>query len=347
MEYPTTLNPARQAGGSGGAFSDTFFTYEGVGFTNLNGNPAYFDSNNLLTRPAALISGDAFWTDPKVGNFTSGGSSHQLAQFGFLFDDASSFGSDFGFDLAIASVSTDVPASLSFQIQDQNGYTATGMLILGSAPAAVSTQPEISPVILDIGARYAESAGTFNTLNSARVGREARFRLSHDDLMNLIYNQNDISDPGSANYIENYVSAIEFFDIDLMDIATGGGTTQVAIDNFVLNNAELPLPDREPVFVPSFGPIGENTPQYFNYASEVAADLPAETQIADIDLNLLSDEGFTAITATGDLENLGAEAATGGATTVATGAWASASGAAWESTKVGISTGPSGSSRIP
>ncbi len=235
-DYPRSLNPARQSGG--GASVDTFFSAT-VGFTNVNGNPAFFDSNNLLTRPAALINGDAFWTDPRLGNFeTSSGTPFSIAQFGFEFYD-NGFDS-FGFDLAVASGSGPVPTSLPFQIQDfDSDAFGFGSLVLD--PNQGGEFDEIFP----------SNAGTFFTIGG-RQGREARYRIERFEIEDIIG--------------ESLSGGTWFFDIDLEGIATLGGTTQVAIDNFVLDSATLPMPTREPVYLPPTPPIGPNRPQYFNYA---------------------------------------------------------------------------------
>jgi hypothetical protein len=63
IDYPRMINPARQFPG-GGVAPDAFDAGMGVIFNNTNGNPAFFDGNNLLTRPSALVTNEAFWTDP-------------------------------------------------------------------------------------------------------------------------------------------------------------------------------------------------------------------------------------------------------------------------------------------
>lgn len=279
--YPRHINPARQAVG-GGASPGSFLATIGVSFNNLNGNPAYFDGNNLLTRPATLINNEAFWTDPKLGQFQSDGSgSFEIAQFGFDFTPGFTDGLDFGFDLAMASVSTDLPTSsfydeltgsfitapyLPFQIQDDNFNTAQGALVFASG---ATTGPEE-------GVIFAESFGTFNSLNSPRTAYEARFRLDQTFLQELIaYEYESIGgDPGGGDDggfgDDGFVSGpIQFFDIDFAGIATPGGTTQVAMDNFVLG-ASSPINDplREPLTYQPLQPVGDNRPQYFQFTDE-------------------------------------------------------------------------------
>ncbi len=250
-----------------------FFTTLGVDFNNLNGNPAYFDDNNLLTRPATLIKNDAFWTDPKLGQFSSGNGTFELAQFGFSFLPGFSDGADFGFDLAMASVSSDLPVSsfydelsgdfitapfLPFQIQDDNFNTAQGALVFATGESSTPDQG---------GAIFAESVGTFNTLNSPRTAYEARFRLDQFFLQSLIEYESDLfgGDPGDEFGDGEFIpTPIQFFDIDLQSIATFGGTTQVAMDNFVLaGSPPINDPLREPLNFSPFDPVGANTPQYF------------------------------------------------------------------------------------
>ncbi len=275
-DYPRSLNPARQAPG-GGASPGSFFSTIGVSFNNLNGNPAYFDANNLLTRPATLINNEAFWTDPKFGQFSSGGGgTFELAHFGFDFIPGFTDGLDFGFDLAMASVSTDLPTGsffdeqtgnfitapfLPFQIQDDNFNTARGTLVFASG---ASSGPEE-------GAIFAETVGTFNTLGSPRTAYEARFRIDQSFLQGLIEYENDLfggdpggdpeEDPGDGGFVSG---PIQFFDIDLANITTFGGTTQIAMDNFVLGGTPaINDPLREPLTFSPFDPVGANTPQYF------------------------------------------------------------------------------------
>lgn len=244
-DYPRSLNRSSQTSG-GGASVDIFYS-DLVGYTNANFNPAFFDSNNLLTRPAALINGDAFWTDPKLGNFTGPfGDPFQLAQIGFEFNDASF--ESFGFDLAVASASGTVPTSLPFQIQDFDADTfGFGSFVLD--PDAGGNFGEVYPV----------ESGRFATLGG-RLGREARYRIDKFEIEDLL------GEPLSGGSW--------FLDFDLQDIATLGGTSQVAIDNFVLDGAPIPPGSRDPNFIFTEFPFGENRPQYLNYDDEPAPDNP-------------------------------------------------------------------------
>mgnify|MGYP006300300369 FL=1 len=279
--YPRSLNPARQSPG-GGAGADTFFSSPGVDFNNLNANPAYFDRNNLLTRPATLISNEAFWTDPKIGSFNFGGSTFDVSSIGFSFDPVfGPIGADFGFDLALARVDTDLPTSsffdagsgnnktavfLPFQVQDENDFTARGELVFANG---------VSDIEFGESAFFAQQVGTFNTFNSPRTAWEGRFRFNQTDLQQLIANQNggfgdDEDFPDDDGFDP---SSIVFFDIDLDSVATFGGPSQIAIDNFVTNNAPvLDDPFVEPLLVRPFEPVGPNTPQYFIDASEEDSD---------------------------------------------------------------------------
>ena len=216
IEYPRTINPARQAPG-GGVAPDFFDTEAGTIFQSTNGNPAFFDGSNLLTRPAARITNEAFWTDPKIGVFDSGMRFDvEEASFGFQFSPAG--GADFGFDLAIASVSEAVPLTLPIFLQNANSPPDFGVFELGLTAGT----GDIAPT----------EADTFDTSNGPFPGREARFRIQHSDVEALLGN-------GSPLLIAS---------IDLRDVSTLGGTTQVALDDFVLAGASvLPNePQREP-----------------------------------------------------------------------------------------------------
>ena len=246
IEYPRTLNPARQSPG-GGISPDFFGTGVGTIFQSTNGNPAFFDANNLLTRPAERITNEAFWTDPKIGVFDSGmGFDVENASFGFQFDPRA--GEDFGFDLAIASVSDAPPTSLPFFIQNTDGDFGTFQLGL-----ALGTG-DVAPT----------EAGTFDTLNSPFQGREARFRISHAEIEALL--------GGSAPLL--------IFSIDMFDVSTLGGTTQVALDNFVLAGASvLPNePQREPVRFQS-ELIPPSTTQYFVLDPTMSSETGIEVDV--------------------------------------------------------------------
>jgi len=278
-DYPSSLNRSSQSS-SGGATVDAFFS-DLVGYTNSNFNPAFFDSNNLLTRPAALINGDAFWTDPKIGNFTGpSGGTFPLAQIGFQFDHAAF--NTFGFDIAVASASEAVPATLPFQIQDFDSDTfGNGQLVL---------DPDAGGGFGDL---YPSDSGSFFTLGG-RQGLEARYRIDKFEIEDLT------GEPLSGG--------TWFLDIDLLGVATLGGTTQVAIDNFVFDGASLPQPTREPVYLPPTPPIGPNRPQYFNYAQ--TTDDQSDGDSYDFTASDLGDD-LTSVTATGEVpQDIGADAFT-------------------------------------
>jgi hypothetical protein len=225
IDYPRTLNPARLLPGAGIA-PDFFDAGTGMIFQSTHGNPAFFDANNLLTRPAARITNEAFWMDPKIGVFDTGMGEDEHASFGFQFSPQA--GEDFGFDVAIASVSEAPPTTLPFFIQNTDGDVGsfTLGLTLGGG--------DVAPV----------EAGTFDTLNSPFQGREARFRIPHAQIEALL---------GDS-------SPLLIFSINLYDLSTLGGTTQIALDNFVLAGASaLPNePQHEPVrFQSELIPPGE------------------------------------------------------------------------------------------
>ncbi|WP_432797147.1 hypothetical protein [Poriferisphaera sp. WC338] len=296
--YPRHLNPARQSPG-GGASPGTFVGNGSVLFKNISGNPAYFDSNNLLTRPSNLINGDAFWTDPKLGNFNYNGTPFSLAEMGFEFFLP---GDDFGFDLAMASVSSNLAPALNFQVQDQDGFIAQGTL---NFSADFSFDKQI----------FAEQAGTFHSLSSPRPAYEARFRISHDQLLQMVYDQNGFGDEEHENFDPTRDpfsgAAIQFFDIDLQTIANNGGTTQFAIDNFVYAGGVAPPPRAEPQYLPPLGPFGDNTPVYVVFASPEDPDPDVDGEIARFDRTEL--EGGETVVGTmvrDALDDLGARAVT-------------------------------------
>lgn len=139
-----------------------FDTPDGVSFNNFSGNPANFDADNLLTRPAGLIENEAWWTDPKIRSYTgTGGATFHTAVLHMSFNNTPDhYVSEFGFDLAYASVSADVPLALSYTGFDSMGFTVSGQLNLNPSAGF---------------APFRQAVGTFATLNSPRVGREARF----------------------------------------------------------------------------------------------------------------------------------------------------------------------------
>lgn len=294
--YPASLNPARQ--NPGGGISPQFFDSlnTDVTYQSLNGNPAYFDANNLLTRPASLITGEAFWTDPKLGNFQGDFGPFSVASVGFFFNGIDSFTNSFGFDLAVASVSNEVPDFLNFQIQDDQGFIATGSLLFEDF--SNDSVDEVVPT----------TAGTFFSLNSPRVGREARYRIDFAQLRDLIDQENS----GSEGF--EFAGSIGSFDIDLRSIATNGGTTQLAIDNFVIGGATVPT-SSAPTYLPPTPPVGANTPQYFDYADIAPPASDGDTY--DVDVEGLLDGGFVGVTVVAEgppSTGQGAGAYTSGAT---------------------------------
>lgn len=298
--YPRSLNPARNASGGVGISGGTFPSNGGVDFSNLNGNPAFFDANNLLTRPASLIQNEAFWTDPKNFNFVnSGGQVFPFAQMGFFVYGAEGR-SEFGFDVAIASASGNVPTSLAFSIQGDDDWFGSGQLLL--------TPDGGSP---ENGIFGPSDVGTFASLGG-RQGREARFRFDMSELLGLLEFEGE--DPGFDGNddpidIERNIDVLAM-DFRLVPLVTPGGTTQIAFDNVVLDGAE-PFFEPEPVILPPLPPAGPNRPQYTFYAE--VENPPTDGDVNDLNADLdaaFGDEDFAQIQVNQLTQGLGAAPAT-------------------------------------
>ncbi|MEM9752807.1 MAG: DUF4157 domain-containing protein [Planctomycetota bacterium] len=305
--YPGSLNPARQAPG-GGARPGTFPSSGLVDFFNLNGNPAFFDANNFVTRPANLIQNEAFWTDPKIGSFTdTSGNPFDIALMGFTIYDLEA--SQFGFDLAIASAAgTPLPSGLDFQIQTDTDLFGFGEIALTTDAGGFDGE-RFSP----------EQAGTFFTVGG-RQGFEGRYRFDMSDLLGLLENDGGggdfdggFDDGSDDGLVPSDFGSLILFDIDLGPIATPGGTTQIAFDNVVLGAPDI-FDEVEPVVLPPLPEVGPNRPQYANYDAAAAPDNPDGDNI-DFDPAGFGDD-FTQLTITTDaadmLPEVGAEAFTEG-----------------------------------
>ncbi|MEM6853923.1 MAG: DUF4157 domain-containing protein [Planctomycetota bacterium] len=305
--YPGSLNPARQASG-GGASPGTFPSSGLVDFFNLNGNPAFFDANNFVTRPANLIQNEAFWTDPKIGSFTApGGNIFDIALMGFTIYDLEA--SQFGFDLAVASAAgTPLPGGLDFQIQTDTDLFGFGEIALTTDAGGFDGE-RFSP----------EQAGTFFTVGG-RQGFEGRYRFDMSDLLGLLENEGGggdfdggFDDGSDDGLVPSDFGSLILFDIDLAPIATPGGTTQIAFDNVVLGAPTI-FNEVEPVVLPPLPEVGPNRPQYANYDAEAAPENPDGDNI-DFDPAGFGDD-FTQLTITTDAANMlaevGAEAFTEG-----------------------------------
>ena len=229
-----------------GLYGDQFVTpIDGVSFNNFSGNRAFFDANNFLTKPAALISSSAWWTDPKeTDNGVVDGSSYLSIGF---FNSPLGYAQILEFDAAMVRIDTDVPTSLPFTARDTLNNEVNGLLDFTGFGA------------------YVVDAGTFFSANSPRVGREAQFEFYADDLFSAYIG----GDP-TVDYDDATQYGIKSFAIQLNSIATFGGTSQFALDNLTFGGDAFPDTGRETMFVTAPGPLGPNTPQYFAFASGVS-----------------------------------------------------------------------------
>jgi hypothetical protein len=260
VNWPRSQRSSQAPGG--GLEGGPFFPGDGSGlsFYNFSGNPAYYDGSNLLTRPAALINNEAWWTDPRTANYVStDGQTYQSASIAVAFDnDYIGPVSQFGFDLAIASVSNPVPASINFHALDTLGEMIFGTLHLD--PAA----PPENGVSSDLH-------GTFLSMNSVYQGHEARFSIDIPSLLSSIR-------PEESEGVDLTNYGLDLFVIEMEPFTTLGGTTQLAIDNFVINGGAPGEPTREPIYIPASGPVPDETTYLFTYV-EGAPEEPNETTI--------------------------------------------------------------------
>ncbi|MEM9914492.1 MAG: PEP-CTERM sorting domain-containing protein [Planctomycetota bacterium] len=263
--YPRQVRPIYTAA-DGFRIADKFFSRGSVDISNVTGNPIFFDANNLLTRPATLISNEAAWTDPKTGFFGEN-LNFRRNFFELDLDDNAIIGSDIGFDLAMASVSEDLP-TLNFydeflEEDVEAGYlqfnigttTNTGFARLVFYAPEGETDLDTDPNFVHI---FAEEAGTFFTLNSPRTAYEARFRLGYNEMRQYVADDEGIE--------LGQVGNVDFLTFVLSDIATPGGTTQFAVDNIVVGDATIPNdPLEEPLNFEPLERVGKNRPQYFKF----------------------------------------------------------------------------------
>src|SRR5690606_9502897 len=71
--------------------------------------------------------------------------------------------------------------------------------------------------------------------------------------------------------------------IDLDPLVTLGGTTQLAIDNFIINDGTPAAPSREPVYYNASHPVPDTTIYRFMYVDAEASE-ENQTNIAPEDL---------------------------------------------------------------
>ena len=224
-------------------FGDQFVTNDSlqVSFNNFSGNRAFYDGNNLLTKPAALINGNAWWTDPKeTANGVVDGQARM--EIGF-FNSPLGFAQEFGFDAAMVRIDQDVPTALPFKARDSLNNIVSGQLVFEGA----------SPYVVD--------QGTFFSLGTPRIGREAEFLFD----VNSLFAAYKYADP-AIDYDDPLQYGLQNFSIELNSLATFGGTSQFAIDNVVFGGTDPPPARTETTFVTTAHEYGPNTPVYYPFS---------------------------------------------------------------------------------
>jgi len=294
----------------------TTFDAGDITFWNRSGNPAFFNGNNLLTRASSLISGGAFWTDPRLAPYPDD-NGHDIANLGFQFDQ--SFGDSLGFDLVIATAGNEIfsptnnDPGVRFTVTDSLGNVGHGDLYFKILDDPTFDLDEASDAF------FASLAGTFHTLNSPRLSYEARFDLPADRLFTMLDEQNgggggdddvNVNAMAFGAVADRYITSLEF---RFQPLASLGGPTQAAIDNVVINGAaRRNTPLNLPVFLPPTGPFGNNIIHYIYYADE--DDPNAPDNATRFSLSDLGDRAYTSATVTSDATPVGAEAFSDGST---------------------------------
>jgi len=291
FNWPAAQVPSWPTGALRGDQFDT--PDESISFNNFSGNLAFFDSNNLLTRPAALINNAAWWTDVKLASVNGQFGFFETASFDIGFWNAGDLQGDFGFDVAVASVSGPVDDFIPFWVDVQEDF------IFGTIRLDGSGGFEAEP-------NWTTQTGTFNTLNSPHPGREARIRFDEFELRDWLFEEAEQFEDGNP-WSDPSEIPIQSFNLDLDHFATNGGTTQFAIDNVVVGGASPPNGQPETNTIPPIGPIGDNTPQYFLYA-EAAPDGADETNTTSIPHDSELESDFNQISTFGGPQPNGIEA---------------------------------------
>ncbi|MEE9404904.1 MAG: hypothetical protein V3V20_08420 [Algisphaera sp.] len=279
INYPNSIGPSHASGDfgiSGGNFDPNVGGQLG-GFSYQGANLAFFDANNLLTAPSSLISNEAFWTDPRVFTRTTAtGNSFSVSSLGFDLNDFDSVDT-FGFSVAVASLAQAVPTSLPFQVQFGIGDSEFN-------PAIGNDTLNLLDDFSGGSFGYTVEAGTFQSLGSPFVGREARFEFNISDLKDLAgYDPEDSN--GSFQF---------FFDIDTAGIDNNNGIslTQFAIDNVTLDGAAPVDPRPEPTLFTGPTPNGPFNPTVFDLTGDNTnanvVNIPAATQNGPIGLSVSS-----------------------------------------------------------
>lgn len=251
FQYPSSIGPSK-ASGDFGITAGSAFTPVGVEFSYFGANLAFFDANNLLTAPSTLITNDAFWTDPRVFTRQTPSGPFSSSSIGFSIDFPLDYYA-FGFNLAIASVAESVPTSLEFQIQFGVGDDA---------------QFINDSIVFDGFNAYTDQVGTFQTLNSPHVGRDTRVEFFIDDLLFGFSEEGDQPDDFDGDFDDDFYPEVMFFDIDTtpLDNDLGISVTQIAMDNFTLDEAFIVEPGPDPTRFNAPDPLSASDPATFSFS---------------------------------------------------------------------------------
>lgn len=189
---------------------DQFDTPEGVSFNNYTGNLAFFDRDNLQTRPAGLIANEAWWTNVKTKRWGTNNNMESCDWGIGFFNSASGFANTVTFDIAVASP-IEIPEIMNIVVSDPDNEGIGTYIDLVEPDSGVTVAVE-----------------SFTSLNSPFC-YAARVHLDMNTLFADKMSENPELD--ESNY------GIEFIDFRLDDFSTPNGLVQVAIDNLVVGNA--------------------------------------------------------------------------------------------------------------
>ncbi len=290
FDYPFSIGPSVSSGN--GIRPGQFFIPDNPAGSSISvdyqgANLAFFDANNLLTRPSSRITNEAFWTDPRL--FTNTSNNFSLSSLGFaveVFDPESV--STLGFDLAVASVAAPLPDALSFQIQfgiegpvDDSGPPEDEELFFFG---------DISLIDDSSSSEFIVEVGTFQTLGSPFGGRDARVEFDLESLYSEAFSQGPSGGVGGGDF-SSFAGPI-FIDIDTrpLDNSNGISVNQVAIDNLSINGGVRSDARAEPEIVngPTPGPFNPTTFQLTGPPNANVVNVPATTQSGPIGLSVTS-----------------------------------------------------------
>lgn len=201
VEWPTTIDPT----GPGQAFWVSAPVANGNGrvvdFENYTGNTTFIDDNYMAAGNSSLISGNAWWSNATGGSNRFFG----LGLQGFSQTDVEGVPLDsaksVAFDLAWAVAGSDAPMTLTVRVND--AFDVTGR----QAIVNYDLQPFLA----------GPAFGGFN-------GAQGTIKL---ELASLV----DLSNPNNPLPLRG----INNIDISFDNIASGGPTVEVAIDNVSIN----------------------------------------------------------------------------------------------------------------